>query len=110
MSGPGPEMNDVFAAIAEPTRREILTLLRRRDRTAGEIAAHFPEISRPAVSKHLRVLRQARLCRVRHSGRSRYYSLEGAELRHVDDWLDRYRDLWGGKLQHLQRFVEFGRV
>lgn len=104
------DVSDVFAAIADATRREILSLLRERDLTAGEIAARFPRISRPAVSKHLRVLRQARLCGVRRAGRSRYYALAGTQLRDVDAWIDPYRDLWGGKLERLRRFVEFGRV
>lgn len=102
--------SDVFAAIADPTRREILTLLRERDLTAGEVAARFPRISRPAVSKHLRVLLAARLCRVRRAGRSRHYALDGMELRHVDAWIEGYRDIWGGKLESLRRFVEFGRA
>jgi DNA-binding transcriptional ArsR family regulator len=99
-------MSDVFAAIADPTRREILDLLRTDPLRAGEIAEHFPEISRPAVSRHLRVLRGARLCRVRVSGRERRYELEPRRLSDVDLWLARYRSLWGAKLQSLKAYVE----
>jgi len=78
-------MSDVFAAIADPTRREILELLRRRgELAAGDLVSRFPSISQPAVSKHLRVLRRARLCRVRTMGRRRYYRLEPRALREVD--------------------------
>ena len=97
---------DVFAALSDPKRREILELLRSHDRlSAGEIADRFPRISRPAVSRHLRVLRSARLCRVRRAGRRRYYELDPRSLQHVDLWIERYRGLWGEKLSSLQRYV-----
>ena len=99
-------MSDVFAAIADPTRREILDLLRADPLRAGEIAAHFPEMSRPAVSKHLRVLRGARLCRVRASGRERRYELDPRALGSVDKWVGAYRSLWTTKLGGLKAFVE----
>jgi DNA-binding transcriptional ArsR family regulator len=102
-------MSDVFAAIADPTRREILDLLRAEPRRAGEIAEHFPEISRPAVSKHLRILRSARLCRVRASGRERRYEIDPRTLTDVDAWLARYRSLWSSKLGSLKTYVEHRR-
>lgn len=101
-------MSDVFAAIADPTRREILDLLRAEPLRAGEIAERFPDISRPAVSKHLRVLRAARLCRVRASGRERRYELDARTLTKVDEWLARYRALWSSKLDSLKAYVERG--
>jgi DNA-binding transcriptional ArsR family regulator len=103
-------MSDVFAAIADPTRREILDLLRAEALRAGEIAEHFPKISRPAVSKHLRVLRGARLCRVRVSGRERRYELDPRTLTDVDAWLARYRSLWSSKLDKLKAYVERDRT
>ena len=103
-------MSDVFAAIADPTRREILDLLRVDPLRAGEIAEHFPEISRPAVSKHLRILRGARLCRVRAAGRERRYELDPRALTGVDAWLARYRTLWSTKLDSLKTYVERGRT
>ncbi|HEV8654826.1 MAG TPA: metalloregulator ArsR/SmtB family transcription factor [Candidatus Limnocylindria bacterium] len=99
-------MSDVFAAIADPTRREILDLLRGDALRAGDIAERFPEISRPAVSRHLRVLRAARLCRVRASGRERRYELDPRSLADVDAWLARYRSLWSSKLHSLKSYVE----
>ena len=101
-------VSDVFAAIADPTRREILDLLRADALRAGEIAEHFPRISRPAVSKHLRVLRGTRLCRVRVSGRERRYELDPRTLTDVDAWLARYRSLWSSKLDRLKTYVERG--
>ena len=103
-------MSDVFAAIADPTRREILDLLRADPLRAGEIAEQFPNISRPAVSKHLRILRGARLCRVRVSGRERRYELDPRTLTDLDAWLSRYRSLWSSKLDSLKTYVERGRT
>ncbi len=94
-----------FAAIADPTRRAILDALRQRERSAGEIAALFP-VSRPAVSRHLRVLRGAGLVRERRSARSRIYSLQPAPLQDVERWLEHYRLFWGARLQDLKALVE----
>jgi len=102
-------VSDVFAAIADPTRREILDLLRADSLRAGDIAERFPGMSRPAVSKHLRVLRTARLCRVRASGRERRYELDPRTLADVDSWLGRYRAVWSSKLDSLKAYVEHGR-
>ena len=95
----------VFAAIADPTRRAILDALRGGERSAGEIAALFP-VSRPAVSKHLRVLRRARLVGERKVAQSRLYSLDAAPLREVDQWLAFYRVFWTARLQDLKRYAE----
>ncbi len=72
-------MNDAFKALADSTRREILSLLRQRDLTAGEIAAHF-EISKPSISHHLNVLKQAQLVLVERSGQELIYSLNTTVL------------------------------
>jgi DNA-binding transcriptional ArsR family regulator len=101
-------VSDVFAAIADPTRRRILDLLRADALRAGDIAARFPDISRPAVSKHLRVLRAARLCRMRAAGRERRYELEPRTLSQVDRWIGLYRGLWSSKLGSLKAYVERG--
>lgn len=95
----------VFSAIADPTRRAILDALRGRERSAGEIARLFP-VSRPAISRHLRVLRGAGLVRERRAARSRFYSLDAAPLRDVGRWLEHYRLFWGARLQDLKRHVE----
>ncbi len=100
-------MTDAFGAIADPTRRQILDLLRARGpQRAGDIADRFPAMSRPAVSKHLRVLRTARLCRARSAGRERVYELDSRALGDLDSWLERYRVLWRGKLDTLKTYVE----
>ena len=76
----------VFSALADPTRAKIVEVLARRDMTAGEIAKRFP-VSRPAVSRHLRVLRKARLVRSRGDAQRRVYSLNPEGLDEVDKWL-----------------------
>lgn len=99
------EAPSVFAAVADPTRRAILDALRAGERSAGELATLFP-ISRPAVSKHVRVLRQAGLLRERRAAQSRLYSLDPAPLRHIERWLEHYRVFWAARLHDLKRHVE----
>ncbi|HZG35650.1 MAG TPA: metalloregulator ArsR/SmtB family transcription factor [Gaiellaceae bacterium] len=89
-----------LAALAEPTRRRIVELLAERDHDATEIGAHFP-ISQPAVSRHLRVLREHGLVRARPDSRRRVYSLEPAPLAELDAWLGRYRPFWTQRLDAL---------
>src|SRR5215813_832067 len=94
-----------FHALADPTRRAVLDLLRQGRRPAGEIARAFP-VSRPAISKHLRVLRRAHLVEERREGRHRLYQLNPAPLRAVDSWLEQYRSFWTASLENLKAFVE----
>jgi DNA-binding transcriptional ArsR family regulator len=94
-----------FAALADPTRRAMLELLRKRNLPAGEIARAFP-VSRPAISRHLRLLRRARLVQERRDGRRRVYRLSPAPLRDIDSWLSRYRGFWQANLNSLKSFVE----
>lgn len=89
-----------FEALAEPTRRRIVEMLADGERSAGELAASF-ETSRPAVSRHLRVLRESGLVRVRGDGQRRLYSLDPAPLEALDAWLDRYRGFWTNRLDAL---------
>ena len=96
-----------FGALADPTRRAVLDMLRDRTLPAGEIARAFP-VSRPAISKHLRLLRQARLVEERREGRHRYYRLNAAPLKAVDSWLEDYRIFWQSSLTNLKAFVETG--
>ena len=100
-----PENVAVFAAIADPTRRAILYRLATGEVPAGQIAAAFP-ISRPAVSKHLRILRQAALVQEERRGRRRLYRLNPQPLREVDHWLEQYRVFWSKALASLKRHVE----
>jgi DNA-binding transcriptional ArsR family regulator len=94
-----------FRALADPTRRAVLDLLRRGSQPAGEIAQAFP-ISRPAISKHLRLLRRAHLVQEHREGRHRVYQLNPEPLRAVDSWLDQYRNFWKVSLTNLKTFVE----
>ncbi len=95
----------VFDAIADPTRRAILDALRRGPLSAGEIADLFP-VSRPAVSRHVRVLRQAGLVTERRVAQSRIYALDPEPLRTVEQWLTHYRVFWAARLMDLKRYVE----
>ena len=94
-----------FHALADPTRRAVLDLLRHGAQPAGQIAEAFP-ISRPAISKHLRQLRKARLVVESRSGRHRLYQLNAAPLKAVDSWLEHYRQFWHMNLSSLKSFVE----
>src|SRR4051812_6242581 len=95
----------VFKAIADPTRREILRLLRTEGRTVGHIASNF-RTSRPAISRHLRLLRAAGLVTTRKQGTTRICQLNGTPLRAVDQWLRDYEVFWDEKLRNLKKFVE----
>ena len=94
-----------FQALADPTRRAVLDLLRRGRQPAGQIAGAFP-VSRPAISKHLRLLRRAHLVQEHREGRHRVYQLNPEPLRAVDSWLDQYRRFWSANLASLKAFVE----
>jgi DNA-binding transcriptional ArsR family regulator len=90
----------VFEALAEPTRRRIVELLAEGERSAGEIASHFPT-SRPGISRHLRVLHEHGLVTARSDGTRRLYSLDPAPLQEVDEWIQRYRCFWTNRLDAL---------
>jgi DNA-binding transcriptional ArsR family regulator len=95
----------VFRAIADPTRREILGMLCRRPHSVGEIAANF-RTSRPAISKHLRMLRAVGLVASTRKGTARICALNAQPLRAVSDWISDYEAYWGKTLQSLKRYVE----
>jgi len=94
-------------ALADPTRRRIVELLAERDRSAGELAAQF-STSRPAVSRHLRVLREHGLVRARSEAQRRVYSLDPAPLAELDAWLARYRSFWAQRLDALDTEIARG--
>lgn len=96
---------DAAAAIADPIRRRVLELVRDEELPAGEIAAQFP-VSRPAVSRHLRVLREAGLVHERRAGRERRYRANPEQLAELRAWLDAY---WAGRLEALKRIAEADR-
>jgi DNA-binding transcriptional ArsR family regulator len=95
----------VFRAIADPTRREILGMLRDRPCSVGEIAANF-RTSRPAISRHLRMLRAVGLVATTQRGTARICALNAEPLRAVSDWISDYKAYWGKTLQSLKRYVE----
>ena len=96
---------DVFAALANPVRRRLLELLDGGPRTAGDLARQF-ELSRPAVSEHLAVLRRASLVREEPVGRERHYHLDAGPLAEVDDWLHPFERYWRDRLRSLADLLE----
>jgi DNA-binding transcriptional ArsR family regulator len=96
---------NAFAVLAEPNRRQILDLLRERERPVGELVDAL-SLSQPAVSKHLRVLRQAGVVGSRVDAQRRLYRVRAAPLREIDAWLEPYRVLWSESLDILERHLE----
>ena len=95
----------VFEVLAEPNRRRILDLLTGCERPVGELVAQL-ELSQPAVSKHLRVLRDAGLVAVRGEAQRRLYRVRPDPLRAIDEWLNPYRQLWSQRLDELERHLD----
>jgi DNA-binding transcriptional ArsR family regulator len=98
-------MASTFEVLAEPTRRRILDLLRDGERSVGELVDRLT-LSQPGVSKHLRVLRDAGLVRVRVEAQRRWYGLRPEPLTEIDAWLEPYRRLWAQHLDALERHLE----
>jgi DNA-binding transcriptional ArsR family regulator len=96
---------DALAALADPTRRELVELLAAGELAAGELADRFP-VSRPAISRHLRVLREAGLVRVLPDAQRRIYALDPEPLAELDAWLAPYRALWNDRLDALGRHLD----
>jgi DNA-binding transcriptional ArsR family regulator len=94
-----------FEVLAEPNRRRILDLLRASERPVGELVRAL-DISQPAVSKHLRVLREAGLVDVQAAAQRRLYRVRPGPLRAVDEWLEPYRKLWSERLDDLERHLD----
>jgi DNA-binding transcriptional ArsR family regulator len=94
-----------FEVLAEPRRRHILDLLRERPRPVGELV-ELVGLSQPGVSKHLRVLREASLVRVRQDAQRRWYELSPEPLAEIDEWLAPYRKLWASSLDALERYLD----
>jgi len=96
---------DAFMALADPTRRQIIQSLASGETAFGDIADQF-EMSRPAVSQHLKVLREAGLVAVRRDAQRRIYRVEASGLREVDEWLEKVRRFWDGRLDDLERVLQ----
>jgi DNA-binding transcriptional ArsR family regulator len=103
-------VTQAFDVLAEPSRRRILDLLLAGEHPVGELvealAEQQPALSQPAVSKHLRVLREAGLVQVRIDAQRRLYRVRAEPLQAVDEWLRPYRRLWGERLDALERHLE----
>src|SRR5215211_1259067 len=94
-----------FAVLAEPSRRTILDVLRDGERPVGDLVEHL-QLSQPAVSKHLRVLREAGLVEARSDAQRRLYRIRPEPLAEIDAWLEPYRRLWSRSLDALGRHLE----
>jgi len=96
---------DVFQAIADPTRRDIIGLIAHRSLNLNAVADQF-DISRPAVSKHIKILTQCGLITIRQRGRDRYCEANFKKLNEVADWVEQYRTFWTSKLDALGDFLD----
>ena len=96
---------DAFAAVADPTRRTMLDMLLKKGRPAGDFVSAFPKISQPAVSKHLRILRNVGLVTVQVHAQQRIYSLEPKALAELDAWIAKYKVFWSDSLDALEQHL-----
>ena len=95
---------DVFQAIADPTRRAIITLIALQAMTPNAIAEHF-DSSRQAVSKHLRILTECQLVKQEQQGREIYYQLEVKKMKEIDIWLEQFRKIWEERFDQLDKVL-----
>lgn len=95
---------DVFQAIADPTRREIINLIAYQSMNLNAVADKF-EVSRPAISKHIKILTECGLIVIRQQGRERYCEVQLSKLKEVSDWTKQYRAFWSEKLDALEEFL-----
>lgn len=98
-------MSELFAVLADDTRRQILDLLTEHDHSVNELVDAF-DVSQPAISRHLRVLREAGLVRVKRDGQRRIYQLDGHRLAELDAWLAPYRRFWANNLDALEEYLD----
>jgi DNA-binding transcriptional ArsR family regulator len=95
---------DVFQAIADPTRREIINMIAAKPLNLNTVSGHF-DISRPAISKHIKILTECGLITIRQQGRERYCEPKLDKLREVSQWIEQYREFWNTKLDALDDFL-----
>ncbi len=95
---------DVFQAIADPTRREIINMIAHQSLNLNSVAENFT-ISRPAISKHIKILTECGLIVIRQQGRERYCEANLQQLNEVSEWIEKYRVFWTGKLNALENFL-----
>lgn len=98
------QQTDPFQALADPNRREIIALLSKQKRTINALAENF-EMSRPAVSKHIKILTTAGFIEIEETGRERFCSLKPDGFNAVQDWMNHYQQFWTKKLQALDKFL-----
>jgi DNA-binding transcriptional ArsR family regulator len=96
---------DVFQAIADPTRREIINLVARQSLNLNAIAENF-EVSRPAISQHIKILTECGLVVIRRQGRERYCEAQLLKLAEVSDWIEPFRQFWSGRFEALDDVLE----
>jgi DNA-binding transcriptional ArsR family regulator len=96
----------VFAAVSDPKRREMLDLLAKGPKSAGEIVSHFSDLTQPGVSRHLRVLREAQLVEVTPDAQQRIYALKQEGFRELNEWLSRYDEFWSSRLDALGEHLD----
>jgi DNA-binding transcriptional ArsR family regulator len=95
---------DVFQAIADPTRREIINMIAHQSLNLNAVADNF-DISRPAISKHIKILTECGLIVIKQKGRERYCQAQLQKLNEVNEWIEQYRIFWTGKLDALENFL-----
>jgi DNA-binding transcriptional ArsR family regulator len=95
---------DIFQAIADPTRRAIITLIALQAMTPNAIAEHF-DITRQAVSKHLRILTECEVVKQEQKGREIYYQLEIDKMKEIDQWLEQFRAIWESRFNQLDKLL-----
>jgi DNA-binding transcriptional ArsR family regulator len=95
---------DVFQAIADPTRREIIDLITHKSLNLNSVAENF-DISRPAISKHIKILTECGLIIIKQQGRDRYCEAKLEQLSEVSDWIEQYRKFWSDKLDSLENYL-----
>lgn len=105
MENRSQKIDNIFNALADHSRRQILTMLTEKEMRVNDIAGHF-KFSRPAVSKHLRILQESNLVSPRKEGRERYYRVNAKPLKEVNKWLEYFEKFWDKKLTSLKIYIE----
>lgn len=95
---------DVFQAIADPTRREIISLIAQKPLNLNAVAGHF-DVSRPAISKHIKILMECGLLEIKQQGRERFCQAKLNKLNEVSDWVEQYRKFWNERLDSLEDYL-----
>lgn len=96
---------DVFQAIADPTRRQIINMIAHQSLNLNAVAGQF-EVSRPAISKHIKILTECGLVTIRQEGRERFCEARLEKLNEVQDWVEKYKEFWEKKLDQLEIYLE----